>query len=144
MKTIILYASYRGHTKRLAEKIAALLGAELEGVVFGTWRIFPHMIGIRGGNYPILDLSGYDIIYAGGPVWMARPSPGFSKLLKNLELSGKEIKCFSRSGGGNTDKVEGKLAELAKEKEFELAKSVVISGKASEEEVDENIKDLIS
>ncbi|MFX1295939.1 MAG: flavodoxin family protein [Promethearchaeota archaeon] len=144
MKAIILYSSYMGNTKQLAEMIADLTNIEIQGVVFGRWRIFPHFIGFHGGKYPILDLSDYDLIYAGGPVWRGQPAPGYIKLLKNLELSGKKIKCFSRAGSGNAEKVTEKLETLATEKEFELIKSIIISGKESEEEVSEKLKELIT
>jgi len=134
-----------GNTKQLAEQIVEQIPeAEIQGVVFGRWRIFPHLIGIRGGNYPILDLTEYDLIYAGGPVWMERPAPGFSRLLKNLDLEGKQIKCFSRAGSGHAKLVTEKLEKLASEKKFELVKSVIISGKDTSETVEEKIKDLIA
>ncbi|NVM53981.1 MAG: hypothetical protein HWN66_09805 [Candidatus Helarchaeota archaeon] len=145
MKSIILYSSYFGNTKMLAEKIAESTGAELQGIVHGRhFRVFLHMIGIRGGNYPIIDLSDYNVIYAGGPVWMGTYAPGFNRLLKNLDLTGKEIKFFARAGGGDASRLDKKLAKKATEQKFTIVKTIVINGEDSEELVDEKIQDLIA
>ena len=143
MKSIVLYCSYFGNTKLLANKLAEMTSSELQGIVHGGhFRVFLHLIGIRGGNYPILDLSEYDLIYAGGPIWMGGPAPGFNRLLKNLDVSGKKIKFFFRAGGDNANKLDKILEKKSQEQEFELVKIIVINGTDSQDIVDEKLKEL--
>ncbi|MHA1131151.1 MAG: flavodoxin family protein [Candidatus Helarchaeota archaeon] len=144
MKNLVLYSSYFGNTKLLADQIAERTGAELQGIVHGRhFRCFLHLIGIRGGPYPLLDLSEYDLIYAGGPIWMGTAAPGFNRLLKNLDLSGKPIKFFFRAGGGNASRLDKKLSQKAAELKFEIVQTVVINGNDSTDVIDEKIKALI-
>ena len=144
MKSIVLYSSYFGNTKLLADQIAETTGSEIQGIVHGRhFRCFLHMIGIRGGPYPILDLSEYDLIYAGGPIWMGTAAPGFNRLLKNLDVSGKQIKFFFRAGGGDFSRLDKKLIKKAAELKFELVQTVVVNGDDSTEVSDEKLKALI-
>lgn len=144
MKSIVLYSSYFGNTKLLAEKIAEQTGAELQGIVHGRhFRVFLHMIGIRGGDYPVIDLSDYDVIYAGGPIWMGTYAPGFTRLLKNLDLAGKEIKFFFRAGGGDFGRLEKKLANKAAQLQFTVGHTVVVSGEDREGIIEEKLLALI-
>ncbi len=144
MKTLVLYSSYFGNTKLLAEQVAELTGAELHGIVHGGYfRVFLHLIGIRGGDYPVIDLNDYDVIYAGGPIWMGTYAPGFSKLLQNLDLSGKQIKLFFRAGGGESSRLDKKLTEKSKELNFEIIQTVVINGEDPEPVINEKLKALV-
>ncbi|NVM27308.1 MAG: hypothetical protein HWN65_00590 [Candidatus Helarchaeota archaeon] len=144
MKTIVLYSSYFGNTKSLAEKLAEMTNADIQGIVHGRhFRVFLHMIGIRGGDYPIIDLNDYDVIYAGGPIWMGTYAPGFKRLLKNLDITGREIKFFFRAGGGNDSRLEKKLKNLAAELQFTTAHTVTINGEDRTGIIEEKLKALI-
>jgi len=136
MPAIVLYISYFGNTKILAEKLAVELNTtEIYGSVFGRFRAFLHMIGIRGGKYPTPDLKEYDVIYVGCPVWAGAPAPALKKLLNNFDLTGKEMRFFTRAGSGNAESVQHVLDTLTTEKGAILAKSVVINGADSEDEI---------
>ena len=117
MKSIILYYSYNGHTKKVAEKLAKAQGAELVEVKTqtekGKFLIFlvdcprarmRKSVAIE----PITqDLSGYDLITVASPVWAGFPSPVFNAVVKLLP-KGKNVQVVmvSASGSGATSKSE--------------------------------------
>jgi len=145
MPAIVLYVSYFGNTKILAEKLAAELNTtEIYGSVFGRFRAFLHMLRMLGGKYPTLDLKQYDVIYVGCPVWAGAPAPSLKKLLNNYDLTGKEMRFFTRAGSGNAERVPQALEALTTEKGAILAKSVVINGTDLEDEIKMKFEELIA
>ncbi len=102
------------------------------------------MIGIRGGKYPIVDLHDYDLIYAGGPIWMGGPAPGFIRLLNNLDVRGKKIKFFFRAGGGDASRLDKILDKKSKEWELDVLKTIIINGEDTQEASEAKLKDLIA
>ena len=145
MKIAVVYISYFGNTKAIAEKIAKLLNTtDVYGAVFGRFRAFLHMIGLTGGKYPSQDLSSYDLIYIGGPVWAGNPAGGFKALLKKLNLTGKKIILFSRAGNNNPGTVIQTLERLATEVGASLVKVFNFNADCTDEELDTQIKELLA
>jgi flavorubredoxin len=145
MPAIVLYISYFGNTKILAEKLAEELNiTEIYGSVFGRLRAFLHMIRILGGKYPTPNLTEYDTIYVGCPVWAGAPAPSLKKLLNNSDLTGKEMRFFTRAGSGNAERVPQALEALTTENGAILAKSVIINGSDSEDEIKMKFEELIA
>jgi len=143
MPTIILYISYFGNTKLLAEKLAAKLNiSEVYGSVFGRLRAFLHMIRILGGNYPTPNLQEYDTIYVGCPVWAGAPTPSLRRLFQKYDLTGKEMRFFLRAGSGNASRVQQALETFMAEKGAILAKSVIINGTDSDDEIKMKFEEL--
>ncbi|MHA1265301.1 MAG: hypothetical protein ACTSRS_08725 [Candidatus Helarchaeota archaeon] len=145
MKPLVIYSSYFGNTKSLAEQLAKMTDARLEGIVHGGhYHVFLHLIGIRGGDYPRLDLSEFDPIYAGGPVWAGHAAPGFNRLLQLLNVSEKEIRFFFRAGHGFTKRLEKKLTQQAVKLDFKIGKFIVINGNDPEIIIQEKFEELIA
>jgi len=145
MTIVILYVSYFGNTKALAEKIAKVLNTtEVYGAVFGRLRAFLHMIGLRGGKYPTQDLSDYELIYIGGPVWAGGPAGGLKTLIKKLNLTGKKIILFSRAGGNNPGPIIQTMEKLAGETGASLVKAFNFNAMCTDDELDKQIKELIA
>jgi flavodoxin len=145
MKIAILYISYFGNTKAIAEKIAKLLNTtDVYGAVFGRFRAFLHMIRLTGGKYPSQDLSNYELIYIGGPVWAGNPAGGFKAFMKKLNLTGKKIVLFSRAGSNNPGTVVQTMERLAAEAGATLVKAFNFNAKCTDEELDKQIKELLA
>ena len=58
------------------------------------------------------DISNYDEIVIGSPVWFDRVSPPINTVLKELDLSGKKISFIFYSGSGEANKASEKVKDL--------------------------------
>lgn len=120
-KILVLYYSLTGNTKTVAEEIANRLGADIEEIVcvnpYDT--NFQACIqrcmqereqGVIPDIQPIKsDLSQYDIIFIGYPVWFGTYAPPVDKFLLNEDLSCKKIVPFCTFGSGG---LESSIADL--------------------------------
>ncbi len=125
MNAIVLYYSYTGHTKKIAEKLAHTQGAELVEIHtkgrLGKLNAFvvqcPRaMMRKTAAIQPIAqDLNGYDMITLAGPVWASYPAPAFNAMIKLLP-AGKNVQLLlvSGSGSGGTKKSEEGTKRLVK------------------------------
>ena len=112
MKSLVVSYSYSGNTKKVAEILSAYLrqngevqmlelAAEDEsGTFLGQCRrAFWHQ---RARIVPVeSDLSAYDIIAIGTPVWAFGPTPAVNAYLDACSgLAGKTVLLFTTYGGG--------------------------------------------
>lgn len=118
MKTLILYYSYDGNTRKIAEKIREKTGgdlAEIETVTpyEGDYNsvVDQGQREVNAGYMPpikplTVDLSEYDKIYFGTPVWWYTYAPAVKTFFDQNDLSGKTICPFITNGGwiGHTEK----------------------------------------
>ncbi len=84
MKTLVVFYSKTGNTRKVADKIAKNLGADTDEIRFdekdfkGPMTKVPADIGFKK------DPSGYDMVVIGSPVWgFSIPAPTKSYLMKN-------------------------------------------------------------
>ena len=112
MKTIILYYTFGGATMREAERRAAELGADCLRFVETRPRSFVQAF-IPGGldarhrkataitpaDSVMPDLSAYNRVVVGAPIWANYPAPAFNAII-DLLPAGQEVALFFCSGGG--------------------------------------------
>ena len=128
-KKIVVYFSYTGHTKMIAEKISKELNCdilELKPIVpysnnyqevvddEQNSEASNHIPEIEKVN---IDLNKYDEIILGFPTWWYRPAPVVRAFLKNNDLTGKNIVPFATNASGviyNTEKFEELGLEVPK------------------------------
>ncbi|MDH7594197.1 MAG: flavodoxin [Methanomicrobiales archaeon] len=105
MRSIVVYHSDTGHTKYAAEYIAKRTSADLIRVrpsfpyneitrrIFGVRRA---LFGSRDRVEPeSIDVSGYDCIVVGSPVWAGSPTPVINGAIAAMEgCEGKEAVAF--------------------------------------------------
>lgn len=113
MKTVIIYYTFGGATKKEAERLSEELGAPAYRVrekrgrsVLGAFIPgCPQAINRKeSGIQPLdVDLNDYDRIIIGSPIWGGFPAPAFNAIVDILP-SGKQIDLFFCSGGGETPK----------------------------------------
>lgn len=111
MNKLVVYFSYTNHTKMIAEKIKETLNCdilEIKTVVpysndYQTVvddehnsEASNHLPEIQNIN---IDLSKYDEIIVGTPVWWYRPAPAIRTFLTQNDLSGKTIIPFATNAG---------------------------------------------
>ncbi|MDR2597491.1 MAG: NAD(P)H-dependent oxidoreductase [Treponema sp.] len=111
MKTLILFYSFSGNTRKLASKKAAETGADIEEVI-ELKRMFvlkAYFIGAYSAIkrkkteiQPIKSqLNGYEKIIIMAPVWAGNPAPAFNSIVEQLP-SGKKVELVMVSAGGGT------------------------------------------
>lgn len=112
MKPLIVYYSFSGVTRRLAECIAALTGGGLRAVVPHTPYAFHYNTAVKEarmqmqrGVCPTLSsglepLDGYDTVFIGSPNWLRSFAPPVLTFLRGADLSGKTVVPFCTHGGG--------------------------------------------
>ncbi len=106
-RTLVVYYSYTGHTRAVAEKLRALLGAELFEIQMRN----PYPLDMQRaaeqskyeletGELPHLldglpNLSKYDLILVGGPVWWNTITPPVMSFLERTDFGGRKVAAFS-------------------------------------------------
>ena len=110
MKTLVVYFSQTGKTKAAAERIAQLSGADL--VEIKTYRsyqmsyrktVFTSLKEILLKERPELDMeipdiSVYDRILIGSPIWCGTLPNAVFSFLDKVNLNGKKAAIFTTSG----------------------------------------------
>ena len=122
-KVLVLYYSLTSNTKTVAQEIATRLNADIGEIVpveaYDT--AFQATIercmkdreqGIMPEIKPIAsDLSKYDVIFVGYPVWFGTFAPPIGTFLTQTDLSGKKIVPFCTFGSGGLESSMKDLAE---------------------------------
>ena len=119
-KTLVVFYSESGHTKRAAGRVAALLGAELEQIrAPGLWRglggyLQRIWLALRGLQVAIAppreDPRDFDRVLLCSPVWAGHVSSPLRSYL--IQMTGRlpEVAFVLTSGGRQ---VAGAFAEMA-------------------------------
>jgi len=122
-KVLILYYSQTGATKAVAEEIQKQIGGDIEA--FDVEELYDgnfeatiqRCLGERANGFiPTLvpiqsDLSKYDVVFLGYPVWFGTYAPPVAALLQNVDLAGKKIVPFCTFGSGGLVSSSMDLAE---------------------------------
>ncbi len=112
MKSVIIYYSFSGNTKKVAQGLSECLKEKGEVVTIelkdlnedGKFlsqckKAFRHeKAAIQETNY---DLSAYDLICVGTPVWAFSPTPAINTYLDKVSgVAGKSAVIFTTHGSG--------------------------------------------
>lgn len=114
-KVLVMYFSLTGNTVPVAETIQKVTGGDLLRIE--TVRTYPIERPARtevpkqeldSGVWPELkttipDMSQYDYILVGGPVWWYTVSTPLRSLLQNTDFAGKRVALFVTHDGGLGD-----------------------------------------
>lgn len=123
-KTLILYYSQTGITKTVAEEFQAQTGADIcsfdvEQAYLGTFdeTIKRCLQEMENGIVPELkaldcNLSQYDTVYLGYPVWFGTYATPVKSLLSSIKFEGKTIIPFCTFGSGG---LQSSVADLRNE-----------------------------
>lgn len=123
MSKLIVYFSYTRNTRMIAEKIRERLNCDVLEIktVIPYSKDYDTVVndeqnGEASNHLPEIqdiniDLSKYDEIILGTPVWWYRPVPAIRTFLTQNDLSGKTIKPYATNAGwlGRTFKEIEKL-----------------------------------
>ena len=114
MKTSIIFNSYSGNTRGVAEKVHAACGGELIEVVSKEYssKITAYTIGcyraMKGMSDPIepktIDVAADDVIVIGTPVWAGKATPGINAAVAALAgCKGKKAVIYATCGKDGGD-----------------------------------------
>ena len=121
-KYLVLYYSQTSNTKAVAEQIANLLNADIEEIVAtqpydGDFQatiercIQERELGVKPEIQPLTaDISQYDVIFIGYPVWFGTYAPPVAAWLDQADLSGKKVVPFCTFGSGGLESSAKDLA----------------------------------
>lgn len=125
MKTLIAYFSATGTTRKQAERMARLSGADLFEIKPETpytdadldWRdsasrssVEMHDPKSRPAFVKSLDnLDKYDTVYIGYPVWWYVAPHIVNNFIESYDLRGKRVIPFATSGGSTVEETEEQL-----------------------------------
>ena len=124
MKTAVIYYSFDGNCTLIAEDIRTALKADvfkikLSGVKKrrGFAKFMQGMLLMIKKPEPLplsVDISTYDLIVLGAPVWGGSPASPIVSFLKKTKITGKKIALFC-CHGGNKGRTFEKFRELLSE-----------------------------
>ena len=112
MKTLVVYYSYTGHTKNIANQLAERESADIAEIKDvsrpGKFKAFTMgcFAAVTGKAWPIEapgeDLSAYDRLILLSPVWAGNPPPAVNAFI-NILPEGKNIAVKMVSSGGESN-----------------------------------------
>ena len=114
-KSLVLYYSQTGATEKVAYELQKLLGADIESIELenpytGTYMETVQRAGQEreSGELPALlplkaDLSKYDVIYLGYPIWYGAYAVPVMSLVKEYDFAGKKVVTFCTFGSGGLE-----------------------------------------
>ena len=149
MKRAIVFYSFEGNTREVAEKIASIIEADL--IEIKPVKDIPEsgpgkfmagggkaLFGFGSAILPLdRDFSSYDELILGTPVWAGRAAPYLMTLLKNEEIRSKFTGVFTLSGSGNNKSCLKQLRKKLPNLRFDV--SITDRVGRSEEESDKAI-----
>lgn len=107
-KVLVVYYSLSGQTKKIAEFIAAQTKADIYEITVTEPYTSPSVYAkskkeLDSKQYPQLaaelpDLSAYDVIFVGGPVWWYTMATPLFSFLEKADFAGKKVVPFSTQG----------------------------------------------
>ena len=120
-KVLVLYYSQTSNTKVVAEEIANRMSADIEAIEAvepydGDFQatiqrcMQERELDVLPAIQPMkADLSQYDVVFIGYPVWFGTYAPPIATFLGNVDLSGKKIVPFCTFGSGG---LESSIADI--------------------------------
>lgn len=112
MNTLVLYYSYSGHTKVIAEELASKESADIQEIrdvrrpgTFKAYTLgcFASMGGKAWAIEPLeADIAKYDRLILLAPIWAGYPAPALNAVLETLP-KGKDVALKMVSGSGRSN-----------------------------------------
>ena len=151
MKTAVIFYSLDGNTAKIAETIKAAINADVyeikttdtkkrKGFFKIIWGVGQVMMHKKPVLLPLsVDISAYDLIILGTPVWAGSPAPALTTFVGGTKIRGRKLALFCCHGGGM-----GKVFEKLKEYLFGNTVSGEIDFKDALKENPADLKQKVS
>ena len=134
-KTLVLYYSATNTTKRIAEQVAQKLNADIAEIHPAqpytaadlNWHDESSRTTVEQHEHnsrvdikdDLPDISGYDNIVIGHPIWWAIPPRMISTVIDHLDLNGKNLALFATSGGTSYDRSQNYVERTVNENGYD-------------------------
>lgn len=153
-KSLILYYSYEGNTKIVAEIIQKRIGSDMESLkpvkemktkgfgkyVWGGAKVMmhkkPELVNIQS------DIESYDTLWIGTPVWAGTITPPILSLISSDRIKNKEVYLFYTHDGG-PGKIEEKFHKLLDPSNHLISSKGIDRSKLSQEDIEKEIHQWI-
>jgi flavodoxin len=153
MKVLVVYYSNKGKTELAAKTIASALNSEIrkiqeigkrQGITGFIKSGFQAILGYASELKPMdFNVSGYDLIVIGSPVWASSPAPAVNSFVKEAGLKGKKVVLFFTLGGTGSQGAIDKLKQKVESMGGKVMKSFAISvGGKSQQQIIETSKKI--
>jgi len=154
MKTLVAYFSASGVTKRVAEKVADVLEADIFEIAPETPYSAADLdymdknsrstieMNDKSFRPPIkesIDVAEYDTIVIGFPVWWYTAPTIINTFIESCDMAGKTAVAFCTSGGTGISGCENDLKKAYPEINWIPGKR--LSGRESDDEINSLIKE---
>ncbi|MGI6028319.1 MAG: flavodoxin [Candidatus Heteroscillospira sp.] len=151
-KSIVMFYTWSGHTRKMAEIIAGLTGADLLEIepVTPYSKSYNAVVNqakneIKTGYLPAIkpaeiDLSLYDVVYIGTPIWWGTMAPPLAACLSSRNFVGKTVMPFSTHGGGGKGHADRDMEKLCAGASIKPMYTAYEGGAAAEKEMAEWIQ----
>lgn len=129
-KIIVVYYSFEGSTKAIAQVLAQQLNADLleikpvkeiqsKGFSKFIWGGSQVVMGKKPELIPLSkNLDNYDLVFVGTPIWASTYAPPIKTLLEDDYIKGKKVAYFYCHQGGPGKAVEKARAVIEKKNTF--------------------------
>ena len=108
-KILVVYFSRSGNTKLLAQEVAnyyqaSLLALEAKEYPVGVRGLYNSVVDSQQKQALIspekIELSAYDTLFIGAPIWRYSPAPPAWQFIENNNLTNKKVVLFSTFNSG--------------------------------------------
>ena len=118
LKTLIIIFTLHGTTSRVADVIQKEVGGDIFNVTslvdysgaIGFLRgCYHQLFGVVPDLKEVPDVTDYDVVYVGAPVWAWKPAGPILKVLEKVDFQNKKVVpflTFKRRLGGSFEKFE--------------------------------------
>ena len=124
MRILLVYYSWTGNTRKLAQRITSRLKCDVEEIYEKEKRKgkmnylvggFQALFGMKSRiEKPKRNPSDYDLVLLGGPVWNGRITPAVRSYLSDVKIN--DYACFFSTGRGGHEKSARMVAEIVGKK----------------------------
>jgi len=123
-RTLVVYFSRSGNTELMAYTIAGMKKAKLINLVADDYKLglkgwINAMIDARKATAVIkpqkVELTEYDTIYIGAPIWLYSPAPPVFAFVSKNDLTGKKVVLFNSMNSKFEQKYIDKFSNLLKQ-----------------------------
>lgn len=135
-KTLLLYFSPQGHTKRYVDLVTAKLNADVHEIkaakpytaedlnwTIPTTRATVEQKQMHDGRVDIVEdlpnIANYDTIILAHPIWWGIPPRLIAKTIDELDLNGKTLAMFATSDSTPYDRSQFNIERTVKENHYQ-------------------------
>lgn len=140
MKSAVIYYSRTGKTRYVSKKIEDKLSADDIEIKDTTNSGFMAYINcalrtienrITNIEPKHIDITGYDTIYIGSPVWGANIAPAIFEIIMRTDFTGKDVVTFTTFKSDGATKSLDILNKLVRSRGGRVIKSFAISSETN-------------